>query len=69
MNFICALLLLFMEEEAAFWMLSVIVEEITCVEGRSFYYQSDLKGVHVDDMVFAGTHIMRWCTRHTWRVA
>jgi hypothetical protein len=51
MNFICALLLLFMEEEEAFWTLVVIQEDITCVHG-CFYYQSDLAGAHIDQAVF-----------------
>ena len=29
MNFICALLLLFIEEEDAFWLLTVMVEDLT----------------------------------------
>ena len=32
MNFVCALLLLFLEEEDAFWLLSTLVEDITNVE-------------------------------------
>jgi hypothetical protein len=32
MNFVCALLLLFMDEEEAFWMLACIVEDLTCID-------------------------------------
>ena len=46
MNFVVALLLLFMDEEDAFWMLSVIVEVI--LPG---YYTADLFGAVVDQHV------------------
>ena len=59
MNFICALCLLFMDEEPAFWLLTVIVEELTCIDlglpgsgQQMYYYQSDLAGVHIDQAVF-----------------
>ena len=61
MNFICALCLLFMDEEQAFWLLTFIVEELTCIDHTpsstspaqlSYYYQSDLAGVHIDQAVF-----------------
>ena len=60
MNFICALCLLFMDEEQAFWLLTFIVEELTCIDLTPstaasqvyYYYQSDLAGVHIDQAVF-----------------
>lgn len=51
MNFICAMLLLFMEEEDAFWMLACIVEDLTQVNGH-YYYQADLVGARIDELVF-----------------
>ena len=64
MNFICALCLLFMDEEQAFWLLTFIVEELTCIDlapqhnhgtGQLYYYQADLAGVHIDQAVFSVT--------------
>lgn len=66
MNFIVATLMLFMEEEDAFWMLCLIVERITSTlslgkgqymgqEGLQpafIYYQKDLGGLMVDQRVF-----------------
>eukprot|EP00457_Paulinella_chromatophora_P001282 gb/GEZN01001284.1/.p1 GENE.gb/GEZN01001284.1/~~gb/GEZN01001284.1/.p1 ORF type:complete len:881 (+),score=137.71 gb/GEZN01001284.1/:340-2643(+) len=56
MTFLTAMLLLFMEEEAAFWTLTVIVEDlfaVECASGRKVsYYQSDLAGVQIDQAVF-----------------
>jgi len=52
MNFIGALLLLFTEEEEAFWLLCTLVEDLTCVNGH-FYHQADLAGVHIDECVFS----------------
>lgn len=76
MNFICALLLLFMEEEEAFWLLTVMVEDLTKIPENEeapvysskviatpepsqhfkgiFYYQNDLAGSTIDQMVFKG---------------
>eukprot|EP00004_Rigifila_ramosa_P008796 TRINITY_DN2015_c1_g1_i1.p1 TRINITY_DN2015_c1_g1~~TRINITY_DN2015_c1_g1_i1.p1 ORF type:complete len:382 (-),score=58.68 TRINITY_DN2015_c1_g1_i1:27-1172(-) len=48
MNFLVALLLLFLEEEQAFWMLSVIVEDI--LPG---YYSKSLFGAIVDQRVLS----------------
>ncbi len=45
MNFVCALLLLFMNEEDAFWMMCVIVEEIACVDVLYDPYGYDTLGV------------------------
>ena len=66
MNFICALCLLFMDEEQAFWLLTFIVEELTCIDlapqqlnsaGQYlYYYQADLAGVHIDQAVFSVPH-------------
>lgn len=52
MNFICAMLLLFMEEENAFWTLVAIVDQLTSFDGI-FYYQQDLGGVRIDQFVFS----------------
>lgn len=55
MNFICALLLLFMEEEDAFWLMATIVEDITVIDMEDsplLYHQADLVGAHVDQQVF-----------------
>lgn len=64
MNFVGAVLLLFMEEDDAFWLLCTVVEQITCLSRptrggshkgadprRMFYYQMDLAGAHVDQAV------------------
>jgi hypothetical protein len=52
MNFICAMLLLFMDEEDAFWLLCCVVEELTFFDGV-YYYQADLAGVRIDQYVFS----------------
>eukprot|EP00808_Paulinella_micropora_P006479 g12363.t1 len=56
MMFVVAQLLLFMDEEPAFWMLSTIVEDlfsVECASGRKvYYYQPDLAGVQIDQAVF-----------------
>lgn len=71
MNFIVAILLLFMDEEDAFWMLCVIVERITSTEFTEssdilrpstspalFYYQKNLAGVIVDQAAFEA--LLEW---------
>jgi hypothetical protein len=56
MNFICALLLLFMDEQNAFWTLVAIVDQLTSFDGL-FYYQQDLAGVRIDQYVFG--HLLK----------
>lgn len=56
MNFICALLLLFMAEEDAFWTLSCIIEDILTFNDCC-YYQEDLAAVRIDQHVFK--HLLR----------
>jgi len=51
MNFICAVLLLFADEEDVFWMLVCIIEDYTSFD-EILYYQSDLAGVRIDLCVF-----------------
>eukprot|EP01083_Nonionella_stella_P046914 125622_1 len=51
MNFIAALLLRFMSEEDAFWMLAHVVEQLTRVGGDTFYFQRDLRGARIDTCV------------------
>ncbi|ETO08070.1 hypothetical protein RFI_29322 [Reticulomyxa filosa] len=51
MNIVGALLLLFMDEEEAFWMLCTVVEDI-CRAGGFYYHESDLLGAFVDECVF-----------------
>jgi hypothetical protein len=48
MNFIAGMLLLFMQEEAAFWMLLITVEDLLPVD----YYTKSMIGTHVDQHVF-----------------
>eukprot|EP01102_Stenamoeba_stenopodia_P000759 TRINITY_DN10709_c0_g1_i2.p1 TRINITY_DN10709_c0_g1~~TRINITY_DN10709_c0_g1_i2.p1 ORF type:complete len:573 (-),score=147.47 TRINITY_DN10709_c0_g1_i2:39-1757(-) len=48
MNFIVALLLLYMKEEEAFWMLVTIIEDLLPPE----YYSGNMLGVNVDTAVF-----------------
>eukprot|EP00494_Astrolonche_serrata_P030343 UN30610 len=52
MNFVGALLLLFMDEEEAFWLLCQILEKYTFIHGY-YYHQSDLAGVYLDECVFS----------------
>lgn len=66
MNFIVGILLLFMEEEDAFWMLCIVVEQLACLcdfrgseifsprayQPSLYYYQKDLAGLQVDQSVF-----------------
>mmetsp|Transcript_32247 Transcript_32247/g.52381 ORF Transcript_32247/g.52381 Transcript_32247/m.52381 type:complete len:1000 (+) Transcript_32247:254-3253(+) len=65
MNFVCAILLLFMEEEDAFWLFVTIVEDLCCVipmdddkksgypavSQRVLYHQSNLGGIVIDQAV------------------
>lgn len=50
MNFIVALLLLYMNEEEAFWMLVTIIEDLLPKD----YYTGNMLGVNVDTAVFSG---------------
>ncbi|ETO27866.1 hypothetical protein RFI_09266, partial [Reticulomyxa filosa] len=51
MNILGAMLLLFMEEKDAFWMLCTLVEDYCCVDDI-FYHESELAGVSIDECVF-----------------
>jgi Rab-GTPase-TBC domain/FYVE zinc finger/LIM domain len=58
-NFIVGVLLLFVDEEMAFWMLCSIVENIATIAApsnrlkNSCYYSHDLEGIRVDQRVFS----------------
>lgn len=48
MNFIAAILLLYLSEEQSFWVLSSLIENIVC----SDYYSKSMIGSRIDQMVF-----------------
>eukprot|EP01084_Bolivina_argentea_P259904 438751_1 len=52
MNFLGAIILLFMNENDSFWMLSYIMEKICCLFDEYYYHQTDIIGVKIDGFVF-----------------
>ena len=48
MNFLCAMLLLYLEEEQAFWVLAALVEVLLL----SDYYAPSMLGSRVDQLTF-----------------
>lgn len=55
LNFIAGMILLFLEEEEAFWLLATIIEKLLPPD----YYTKDMIGTYVDQFVFA--HIIKKC--------
>ena len=52
MNFLGGILLLFLNENDSFWMLSYLIEKICCLFDEYFYHQKDILGVKIDGFVF-----------------
>lgn len=70
MNYIVALLLLFMGQEDAFWLLCHIVEDVACVtceDAHYFYHEKTLQGyVFVTNQ---GCEIFHNIVRNGWYTA
>ncbi len=57
MNFIAGIMLLFLDEESAFWLLCALLEYILPAD----YYAQDLSGCNVDLRVFKNSEPIKSC--------